>query len=369
MTGGWRCSDPERIVVVDGDQPGEVAAASNVRRFDQAFGGRMVPLGGYSPVAVAPQHRGRGHARAVVVGHYERLRDEGVPIAGLFPSSVALYRSVGFELAGSHVARRFPADHLAAIESAPDVVVRQGSAKDRDAVRRCYDRLATRVDGSLRRDEPMWAGRLPEDLAGVELYVVDDPDRPGEFDGYATYRMTAGRPPYDYSVTVGEVLADRPSSVRALWRVVGSSGSQAPDVEVIAAAEDPIFLLLGAAEPEAVRTEIRWMLRLIDAPAAVAARGWNPTVAGRVDLEIADGHAPWNAGRWRLEVEGGEARLTPGGDGTIQAGIGALSCWWAGYHPARTLAQHGLLSSPDAHALTVLDGLGATTAPVLRDFY
>lgn len=79
----------------------------------------------------------------------------------------------------------------------------------------------------MSRDRSWWKGRLPEDLAETMLYVVGDPAAPGEVAGYAIYRHGPARAPYDYSVVVGEVLADDPDVVKALWRVVASSGSQA----------------------------------------------------------------------------------------------------------------------------------------------
>lgn len=360
--------DPARTRVIEGDR-GDVAAASHIRPFGQWFGGRLVPLAGYSPVAVLPEYRGRGWGRAVTAGHYADLRERGEVIAGLFPASVALYRSVGFELAGSYLQRRLPAAHLAALRADPSVVVRRGTVADVPAVHRCYERLAGRTDGAVTRDDGWWERRLPADLADTVLYVVDHPTDVGELDGYASYRTGSARPPYDYSIVVSEVRADTAAQLRSLWRVVGSSGSQAPDVDVIAAADDPLFLLLGSADPNAVRSEIRWMLRLVDVAGAVAARGWNPTVRGRVDLSITDEHAPWNAGRWRLEVADGEGRLTPGGDGTVDASIQGLSSWWSGYAGARTLATTGHLHTTDPVALATLDGLGATSPPTLLDFY
>ncbi|MCU1498721.1 MAG: acetyltransferase involved in intracellular survival and related acetyltransferase-like protein [Acidimicrobiales bacterium] len=360
--------DPERALVAEAPG-GQVAAASHIRTFRQWFGGRAVPLAGYSPVAVAPEHRGRGLGRAITAGHFADLRDRGEVIAGLYPASVQLYRSVGFELAGSYVHRRIPAAHLAALQPGGEVTVRRGTLDDVAAVHRCYDRLAGRHDGPLVRDDPWWARRLPVDLVDTVLYVVDDPSRSGELDGYASYRQGPGRAPYDYSVVVSEVQAAEPAQLRALWRTVGSSGSQAPDVDIIGAGEDPLFLLLGGADPTTVRSEIRWMLRLVDVAGAVAARGWNPTAAGQVDLSITDDHAPWNHGRWRLTIEGGDGRLVPGGDGTVEVGVGGLSSWWAGYASARTLAVTGHLHTRDAEALATLDGLGAASPPTLVDFY
>lgn len=365
----WRSNlDPTRALVAD-DGRGGVAAASHIRRFDQWFGGRAVALAGYSPVAVLPQHRGRGLGRAVTAGHFADLRDRGEVIAGLFPASVQLYRSVGFELAGSYVHRRMPARHLAALRPAAPVEVRMGTTADLAAIHRCYDRLARRTDGPLVRNDGWWAHRLPADLAEAACFVIDHPTVEGELDGYAAYRHGPGRAPYDYSIVVSEVQAASPDGLRALWRVVGSSGSQAPDVDIIGPGEDPLFLLLGGADPTAVRSEIRWMLRLVDAAGAVAARGWNPTARGRVDLAVSDDEAPWNAGRWQLEVADGEGWMTPGGDGTVEVTIGGLSSWWSGYASARTLATTGHLRSGDPAALATFDGLGASVAPTLVDFY
>ena len=360
--------DPTRAIVVDGDR-GEIAAASHIRRFDQWFGGRPVPLAGYSPVAVLPEYRGRGLARAVIVGQYDELRARGEVIAGLFPASVELYRSVGFELAGSYVHRRLPAADLGALRASRKVALRRGTPEDVEAVHRCYERLAPTVDGRVSRDTRWWARRLPFDLADTMLYVVDAPTNRGELDGYAIYRTGRARGPYDYAVVVTEVVGANADALRQLWRVVGSSGSQAPDIDIIGTADDPVFLLMGAADPEAVRSEIRWMIRLIDAAGATTARGWNPTVSGRVDLEITDDHAPWNAGNWRLEISGGAGQLVPGGAGTLKVSIQGLSSWWSGYANARTLAATGLIRCTDPKALATFDGLGASSPPTLVDFY
>jgi predicted acetyltransferase len=360
--------DPARALIVDGPR-GEVAAASHIRPFTQWFGGRAIPLAGYSPVAVLPEFRGRGLARTVVAGQYPDLRERGEVVAGLFPASLALYRSVGFELAGSYVARRFPAAAVGRIRPERHVEVRRGTVDDVDAVHRCHEAAGPGRDGQLGRDPGWWARSLPPDLDDRVLYVVDDPGRPGELAGYALYRHGPGPRPYDYTVIVHEVVADDPDVLRALWRVVGSSGSQAPWVEVVGPAEDDLLLLLGDADPVAVRNEIRWMLRIVDAPRAMAARGWPASARGSVDLEILDEHAPWNAGRWVLDVSDGGATLSPGGAGTVQAPIQGLSSWWAGYAPATRLARLGLLHGTDRSALERMDHLLPAVPPVLLDFY
>lgn len=359
---------PERAMVIDGPH-GEVGAMTHVRAFEQWFGGRAVPLGGYSPVGVLPQHRNRGWGRAVCEAQLPDLRDRGEVIAGLFPASLAFYRSLGFECAGSYVHRRFPVGDLASIRPSRDVPVRRGLPADVAAVHRCHAAAAPRRDGSVSRSERWWSHLLPPDLVGHELYVVDDPGAPGEVAGYACYRHRRVRPPYDYAVAVLEVVAEDPDVLRALWRVVASSGTQAPEVDVIGPAEDDLFLMADGAAPDVVRSEIRWMLRLVDLPGAVAARGWPGTARGRVELDVRDDQADWNAGRWVLEVEGGEARATRGGSGTVQATIGGLSSWWAGYATPERLRRTGSLRSADPAALIEMSELVPACPPVLPDFY
>jgi len=360
--------DPDRAKVIDGPH-GEVAAMTHVRPFDQWFGGRPVRLGGYSPVGVLPHHRNRGWGRAVCEAQLPDLRDRGEVIAGLFPASLAFYRSLGFECAGSYVHRRFPVGDLASIRPSRPVAVRRGTPDDVSGVHRCHAAAVPGRDGAVSRSDRWWSHLLPPDLDGVELYVVDDPAEPAQLLGYAAYRHRRARPPFDYAIAVIEVLAEDPDVLRALWQVVASSGTQAPELDVVGPAEDDLFLLADQAAPDVVRSEIRWMLRLVDLPGAVAARGWPASARGRVELAVHDRQAPWNDGRWVLEVEDGSARATRGGDGRIEVTVGGLSSWWAGYATPARLARTGSLRTTDPTALRTLDELLTAAAPVLPDFY
>ncbi len=362
-------SGPARVFAAF-DDSGRAVAASRLVEFGQWFGGKRVPMAGFSPIAVAPERRGRGLGRSVTAGQFGDMRERGEVAAGLFPSSVALYRSVGFELAGGYVERRVPSAHLAAITGGAEVIVRPGGPNDVAGVRACYTRIAPTRHGHLDRPEELWRRKVPDDLSGLHLYVVDELTAPAPtIAGYAIYRHDKARPPYDYTVRLVELMADDPDVAAALWRVVGSSGTQAPDVLVTGPPDDPIYLRLPAADPLAVRSEIRWMVRLVDVARGVAARGYRRSTRARIDLEIVDPHASWNAGRWTLDAADGSASLERGGAGTVEMSIGGLSSLWAGYASARTLAAAGLLRTADRTLLDDLDDIFAGAPPVLLDFY
>jgi predicted acetyltransferase len=104
-----------------------------------------------------------------------------------------------------------------------------------------------------------------------------------------------------------------------------------------------------------------WMLRVVDLPAAVAARGW-PAAAYlgsfAVDLEVVDEHAPWHAGRHRLVVDSGKVTCEPGGSGAVRLAARALGPWYAGSADTSMLRRAGLLEADpaDAHLLDLLTG-------------
>jgi GNAT superfamily N-acetyltransferase len=98
--------DPDRVVCTyDGER-----LLGTVLTFDfaQTWGGRAVPCGGVSGVAVAPETRGRGAARRMLDESFTRMGRRGEVVACLFPTASALYRGLGFEVVGFHERRSIP---------------------------------------------------------------------------------------------------------------------------------------------------------------------------------------------------------------------------------------------------------------------
>jgi hypothetical protein len=129
------------------------------------------------------------------------------------------------------------------------------------------------------------------------------------------------------------------------------------------------------------------MLRVVDAAAAVAARGFPAEVSVRVQVRIADGARPANSGRWQLTVAGGAGTLEPPGPdasgapgssaGTASsAGLGSsaltlgargLAALYAGT-PLATLRQAGLAAGGTPADDAALDAAFAATPYMLDAF-
>jgi predicted acetyltransferase len=164
-------------------------------------------------------------------------------------------------------------------------------------------------------------------------------------------------------------MADATDVTHALWHLVGTSSSIAPNAHIVGPPEHPLFLSLSEQEYLELKDEWRWMTRVVDAPAAIAARGYPSGLRGTVELRLLDPQCDWNGGRWRLVVEDGDAQLERGGNGDVELGIGAFSSLFTGYASAGTLAGAGLLRNASSAALGVLDAAFAGPTPWMPDFY
>jgi predicted acetyltransferase len=114
-------------------------------------------------------------------------------------------------------------------------------------------------------------------------------------------------------------------------------------------------------EPRLLRADWRdgiW-LRVVDVAAALATRGYGGGAG--LTLEIAaDDLAPWNTGRWQLEVAADGAAVRPTrATPDVCLTVKALASLYSGYRSARALRNWGLLDGDDA-ALARADALFAT---------
>ncbi len=357
--GGPRESDPERLwsqtagwhgyVAEDGDR---LVGCLRVRDYAQFFGGSAVPMGGIAGVAVDPHARGHGVASALLDATLPAMRERGQVISALYPSVPPLYRARGWEQAGTYERAKLRPELFALLpRPASPLRLKRAEAADLPALQAAYLEFASTVDGMLDRSTA--AFRLA-DLLEVDLVEIAlGPD--GSVRGY----LTGDRPEGERLVTYDLVALDRETALGLLANLARWTGIMS---EISLRIVDPAWWQLVMSLPWLHDVAVHpWMLRVVDLPAAVAARGW-PAAAHltpfTVDLEVADEHAPWQAGRWRLVVDGGTVTCERGGTGAIRLAARALGPWFAGSADTPMLRRAGLLEGDpaDAHPLDLLTG-------------
>jgi predicted acetyltransferase len=199
----------------------------------------------------------------------------------------------------------------------------------------------------------------------VYAYLCDD--------GFLAYRWDhANR---DLFVQGAEAVS--PATVRAFWSHLGGYGSVAEKIYARVGPADAFWWLTRERDAFVDRRTM-WMLRVVDAPAAVAARGFPAAVWLTVPLLITDDARPANSGRWELTVAAGQGSLTPASGAqlasarsTAQAplavGARGLAALYAGT-PVGTLRQAGLVSAGSPEHDAALDAAFAAAPYMLDDF-
>ncbi|GLZ41794.1 GNAT family N-acetyltransferase [Actinokineospora sp. NBRC 105648] len=334
-----------------GELDSAIAGFLRVYAYRQFFGGVAVPMGGIASVCVYPHARGSGIAGALLEKSLHDMRERGQPVSTLFPYVLPIYRRYGWEHVGTADTTLLPLAELAATPRAT-APVRPATTDDLSDLHACYLRSAAKVDGMLDRSAPVFdlAAPLRQDVATVV---------PGEH-GIRGY-LTAKRPDGEV-LKVLDLVADDVDAAHALLRQLASwaGGLSEATIRVIDRT------LLDLVVPSAMRRSAEvddFMLRVVDLPAAIAARGWPAVAYARsfsVDVEVVDQHAPWQAGRWRLTHEAGTVICERGGEGAVQLSARALGPWYAGSATTASLRQAGFLSGGH-EAAAALDAL--TGAP------
>lgn len=366
MPEDWTSDTPGRRTLGVFDPAGRLVAKAVDREQGHWFGGRVVPASGVAGVATAAEVRGRGLGRLVLTQLLRDARDRGAAISTLFDTIPAPYRALGWEEVGALTYHLVPTRVLTEIRPDAAITLRPATEADFPAVDEIYRDIARAGAGMMERSGPLFGALPAKVLAEYHGFTVAV-DKSDTIVGYASWERGPG---YDASgkVTVDDLIGRTPEATRTLLAMLGGWASVAPSTAIRLGPADPVWSLLarGDAKPD---TTDQWMLRVVDAPAAIAARGWPRHLTGEVDLELADDVCPWQQGRHRLVLSGGKAGLEPGGAGTVRLTPRGLAAWYAGAATPEQLRRSGFLTGGDADTDELLRTATAGPAPTLHDYF
>ena len=362
----------EAVAAYDGDRlVGHVAA----HRFRQWFGGRAVPCGGVAGVMVMPDQRGSGLAARMMAAMTEAMRERGDVVSALYPTTASLYRSVGYEVAGWWGRRAVDVAELA--PPAGDVTWRRVEAGAPE-VAAVYERCARGRDGWVVPTAPWWVSWAVGLDRGTNWVWIGDREstdtrmpvsEPVAVVAYGHAKGERRLNDLDAHLVAG---IDGPALAEAL-AFLGSNGTTADRLRTTL--PGPV-LARHVAQASRLPTleDWPWMLRLIDLPGAIAARGWPAGLALEVTLRVsAPARVPDDpaAGDWTLRVAGGGATCEPapsGESGAVEVAVGDLAALYSGHLDPAALVDEGRLRGATPE---VVSGLRAAFAgsPTLPIFF
>ncbi|WP_164863473.1 GNAT family N-acetyltransferase [Agromyces sp. LHK192] len=350
-------------------------------------GGRGVDAWAISSVTVAPTHRRRGIARAMVEAELRDAVDVGAALAVLTVSEATIYGRFGF--APATRAATVEIDRRRARWIGPDAPGRTHLVDPRslrEVAPQVIRRAVARTPGEIDR----WPALLdkvlglvdPESDASRRTRAVRYDDRNGETQGFATYRITrdanqAGVLEFDF------LAAATDDAERALWRSLIEVDFIDKVRGLLRSPDEPLPWLLD--DPRAFRVaevvDHLWV-RVLDPVAALRARRYGSP--GSLTIEVTD-PLGFAAGTFELEVSnGGRAEVSRvessdaspaasrrglrAAGGGIRLSVNELGAILLGDVRPSTLARAGRVV--DAGAVELADRMFATSkAPQLSIWF
>jgi predicted acetyltransferase len=276
-------------------------------------GGRAVPSWAISGVTVAPTHRRRGVARALLEAELRTAQAYGAPIATLTVSESTIYGRFGFGPAA--LARDLAIDTRRARWTGPKpdgrvhFVSGQQLLEDGLAL---VERVRLATPGQIAYDGILWERQLGlmvgDEDAKKQRFVRYD-DAAGTMQGFASYKLTEN--PDDFTqhrLDLTHLVTETDDAYAALWRFVLELDLVSEVRAHLRPVDEPVRWMVSDFRAVRVAELDHLWIRILDVPAALEGRSY--AAPGRLVLGVSD---PFGAcdGSWALEVDAsGSATVT-----------------------------------------------------------
>ncbi len=359
-----------RIVYGAFDSAGRLTGTIHDVCHEQWWGGQRVAAADISAVAVLPEARGTGTARAMLATVLEGAHERGAAVSALYPTAAAVYSASGWGVAGQLRTLELPTALLATVPAlkrngARTLTIRPADPRgaDQPAVCELYNRVARPREGLLTRSGAAFAETSwPNGIDGMTLALDGD-----TLVGYASWTRGTGYRAQAV-LDVPDLLAVTTDAARELLAVLAGWRSVTPTVRLRPLEFDPITPLLPWEA--GARFDARpWMHRPVDVARALCCRGWPLSRRGRVTFHLHDPVASWNDGAWQFDVADGHGELVrTGNHPELRLHVAGFAMLYCGIATPAMLFEAGLLHGPDA-AINGLELIRPKSAAQLLDYF
>jgi predicted acetyltransferase len=310
-------------------------------------GGTSVPAWAISGVTVAPTHRRRGIARALLEMELRDAARAGVPLAMLTVSESTIYGRFGF--APAALARDLVIDTRRASWTGPDapgrvhfVTADQIQVVGYEIVERV--RLAT--PGQMHYSGVLWdrqLGLMVGDDNAKNLRFVRYDDIDGDSQGFAVYSVREDEADFSqHTLALHALVTASAGAYAGLWRFLLEMDLVSTVKAHLRPVDEPLRWMISDFRAVQVTEIDHLWTRVLDAPAALRARTY--ASPGRLVIGVDDGLG-FAAGTWTLDVdETGRATVTPTDRAPdVVVSVAALSALHLGGASAHALAAAGMV--------------------------
>ncbi|GAA1465663.1 GNAT family N-acetyltransferase [Microbacterium thalassium] len=326
-------------------------------------GERAVPTCAISAVTVAPTHRRRGIARAMLEGELREAAALGVPVASLTVSESTIYGRFGFAPAAAAASWRLNTKRATWTGPVPDGRVDFVSRTTARALAAAvHERVRLRTPGEVGVPAALWdslAGTRPDAKDPGTVRAVRYADAAGEVQGVALY--TVRENPDDYpasSATVTHLVAATDDAYAALWRCIVELDLIGEVRASELAVDEPLLWMISDQRAATITVSDHHYVRVLDVRGALEGRTFG--AAGVVALTVED-RLGIAGGDFVLEADAeGRGIVRPGaapeGAVTMSLGVAELSAMLLGGASVAMLAAAGRIRCSDVRAASRVFG-------------
>lgn len=321
-------------------------------------GGATVPMAAVTRVAVRADRTRRGALTALMREQLQRFAATGEPVATLRASEAQIYGRFGYGVAtrGQGCAVRSGTALRPTAPTGGEIRLIDREDGER-ALPALYERIGLHRPGMIARPAGWWTMVLRHKLDGDDAQIAVHHGADGA-DGFAVYfakHADNDRP----ALVVEDLHSADPIVVLHLWRfLLGIDLVQEVRCWLRPLDEPLEWLSADRRDYRTTGVEDETWLRLVDVPAALAARSYRD--ADPVVVEVTDRVLPANAGRYRISPVGA-TRTSDAADLTV--GVAELASLYLGDVRPSTLAVVDAITVHDAAALDRADRLFALDTP------
>jgi predicted acetyltransferase len=336
-------------------------------------GGRGIPMWAISGVTVAPTHRRKGIARAMLEGERRTAARAGVAIAGLTVSEATIYGRFGFSPATYATDWSIETKRAAWVGPRPegrlDFIDR---TRLRDQLAELHGRVRTGRPGEIEAWPGLWrrmSGLAPGQEGGGKVRAVRYADAGGTTRGIAVYRLSdEGTDFTKHELELHYLVSETADAYAALWRFALEHDLVSTVKAPLRCVDEPVRWMIADQRGAKVETGEHGWLRILDVPAVLTARTF--AAAGSFVLRVTD-PLGFAEGTWMLRVDdGGRAEVTASADPVdVTLTVNALSSILLGGVRAATLRSAGIIAADEAVTVALDATFASPETPYLSLWY
>jgi predicted acetyltransferase len=335
--------EPERAILVSAGTAIVGVAGAYTREL--AVPGAVLPAAHVTMVGVDPVHRRQGVLTRMMHHQLADIRARGEAVAILWASEGTIYQRYGYGMAARR--QSFEIEREARLrEPVPPGGLRAAAPTEVVGdLQKVYDQVRVERTGWSSREGIWWEHLLadiPKRRQGASALRAVLHEGVSGVDGYALWRVKSdwgARGPQG-TVLVREVVAATVEAYKSLWQHLLTVDLTRETTWWLGALDEPLQYLVNEPRRLGSRIGDSLWVRLVDVPAALAARRYAAPVD--VVIEVEDPLIPRNSGTWHLIGDTGSASCRPAErPAELRAEIGALGAAYLGDASLTALAAAG----------------------------